>query len=531
MEIEGHAFPEALRLLADRAGVVLRREDPNLQSLRNRLYGLNEEAASLFEGVLKKEPLVLAYLKARGLTDDTQKTFRIGFAPRRWDFLLSTLIPKGFQREELAQAGLIIQSPTRTSWYDRFRSRIIFPIADAGGRVVGFGGRIFTDPSTSSTPHAYSTGQTPAPQEDAAKYINTPQTPIYDKSHVLYGFDKAKHAIRTQDCVVVVEGYMDCVMSHQAGVTHTIAVSGTALTTPQLVILKRLCATIITSFDTDGAGDSATKRSLSLAAAHEFTRKVAVIPSGKDPADAVHDDPERWREAVKNAKPVVEFFFQKAFATYDPDTAEGKKQIGALVFPYITELTDAIEKAHWVGKIAERFNVKEEAVWEELSKERYQASLEPPIGQNAPAATFAPIARALSRRELLEERFLTALAAVDDATRTQVLGSHRVVFRSAGHSELFRMVAGETPELERTPALKEQLALLRLKGELLAQMTATLDRELASCVRELEKDQLKEALGEVAGALRQQEASDTNSDTEPLLRKFRDLSQQLQQLA
>src|SRR3989344_3995694 len=321
MQIEGIEFPEALELLAKRTGVELRRENPKLRSERTRLSQLVEDAARIFESVLhaSKTPeqitAPLAYLKKRGLADETIKAFRLGYAPDSWDFLMNALSKRGYRLEEIVKAGLAVKSE-QGSRYDRFRNRITFPISDASGRVVGFSGRIFdqidkADQSASGLGETadknsfikHSDSSTSPVLSAPAKYINTPQTLIYDKSKILYGFDKAKEAIRKENAVVLVEGQMDVVMSHQAGIKNTVAVSGTALSTDQLRTLKRLSNTIVSSFDRDAAGEIATKRSLDLAAALDVERKVAILPSGfKDAADAVLKDPEIWRRAVAEAK-------------------------------------------------------------------------------------------------------------------------------------------------------------------------------------------------------------------------------------
>ena len=227
-KIEGVDFPEALEILAKRAGIQLTREDPKLSSERKRLYDICEVATKYFEKQFKENGAVEKYMKDRGVSDETLRSFRVGFAPDGWRNLMAHLLEKGFRAEDAERAGLAIkiQNQSRSSqsqnpFYDRFRGRIIFPIADGTGRIIGFGGRIFEAGTKQNS--AVST---------EAKYINSPQTPIYDKSRVLYAFDKAKQEIRKQNVCILVEGYMDTIMSHQAGFTNTVAVSGTALTEP-----------------------------------------------------------------------------------------------------------------------------------------------------------------------------------------------------------------------------------------------------------------------------------------------------------
>ncbi len=526
MEIEGHDFPEALRMLAARTGVVLKREDPAIRSERNRLYDLCEEAAKIFERNLALTPAVKSYLVKRGVKEETMKEFRIGFAPQSWDFLLRALDQKGFRKEELEKAGLAVKSEDRSSWYDRFRSRIMFPITDANGRVIGFSGRIFASPSESLTKEgreSASGGETSNAAKVEAKYVNTPGTLIYDKSKVLYGFDKAKQEIRAKNQVVVTEGQMDCVMSHQAGVKNTIAVSGTALTSQQLKTLKRLCETLVSSFDTDAAGESATKRSLALASQFEFECKVAVIPSGKDPADAVKENPEAWILAVTEAKPVVEFYFTKALQEKNAKTATGKKEIAAMVLPWIRELGNEIERVHWIKTLAEKLAVGEEAVWKELRKD----------GSPAPVSAKEEegIASAPKRRDLLEERLLALLPLVGEEVKNQNLQNHYLTFTSSLHQELFGILSEEGKMLVASPELLKQLEIFRFKGEVLAQMVSDPAREFLLCKRELEKECVKERLLVLGEEISKKEKEGNQTAITTLLQDFRLLSERLKEFS
>ena len=535
MKIEGLDFPEALRLLAQRAGVVLKREDPAISSERNRLYDLCEEATQTFEKNLSLTPIVQSYLKKRGVTENTRQEFRLGFAPQSWDFLLKALTQKGFRKEEIEKAGLAIKSEDRSSFYDRFRSRIIFPITDSNERVIGFGGRIF-QPSPNTQP-----------MTNEAKYVNIPNTLIYDKSRALYGFAKAKNEIRSQNQVVVVEGYMDCLMSHQAGVKNTIAVSGTALTNEHLKMLRRLCDNLISSFDTDQAGEQATKKSLALAAQFDFERKIAAIPSGKpsntiltaaedgkneivkvdilnkDPADLVLLDPQLWIKAVAEAKPVVEFYFAKMAREKNPNTAQGKKEIAAVLLPLLTELKNEIEKAHWVNKLAEFLEVREETIWKELGKKEdprasYQKTNEKEI-KTLP-----------SRRELLEERLLTLLTVIKKELWERELKDHAIVFTSTLRQNLFEVLQNETTSIAVTADLKNEMNVLKFKGEALREISKNPEEEFMLCQRELERESIKEELLKIGAAVERLEKQNKAGEITSLLQSFRSLSEKLKTL-
>lgn len=532
MEIEGHDFPEALKLLATRAGIALTREDPRIRSERNRLYDINEEAARIFQQCFLAHTEAQKYIAQRGLTSETVTKFRIGFAPPSWDFLLNTLIKKKFTKEEIEHAGLAIKNQEKGSWYDRFRSRIMFPIADASGRVIGFGGRIFFEPTGGSQ---QLTGE--------AKYINTPQTMVYDKSSVLYGFDKAKQDIRGCNQVVLVEGYMDCVMSHQAGMTHTVAVSGTALTSRQLQMLKRLCDTMICSFDTDAAGESATRRSLALASEFDFERRVTHIHMGKDPADAVLENPDLWREAVAQAKPVVDFYVEKAFSEYDPATAVGKKAIADMVLPFVGDLFDAIEQDHWVKQLARRLDVSEESIRSELGRKPGLTAVRPGGSSGImPSDSRIQTNEALSigmesrhkegRRELLEEMFLTLCAMVPEAMRERELKEHHIIFRSAEKQNIFALISSTASfGVAASPSAAQDLKMFTFKSEIIGRDIHNVKQEFLICKRQLEQECIKEKMQERQAEIAQKEKEGSHEAVTGLLQDMVNLNKILKQLS
>ncbi len=527
MEIEGHDFPEALKLLAERAGIVLRREDPALRSERNRLYDLCEEAAKIFERNLSLTPAVKIYLQERGMKEETVREFRVGFAPQSWDFLRKALGQKGFKKEEVEKAGLAIRSEDGSSWYDRFRSRIMFPITDANSRVIGFGGRIFAPPAEVLAQAGIARPSPAKATEGVAKYINTPQTLIYDKSRVLYGFNKAKEAIRSKNEAVVVEGYMDCIMSYQAGVKNTISVSGTALTPQQLKTLRRLCGTIISSFDTDSAGETATRRSLALAAEFDFERKIASIPAGKDPADAVKENPVFWQEAVEKAKPVVDFYFEKSFRAKGTLGVSEKKEISALLLPLISELSNEVEKAHWVSEVSRKLGVPEEAIRKELKRKPGEKAT---YGVRDGASEGGTV-RLPTRRELIEERLLALLTVLKDSARFEGLEGHHLTFASGVNAELFGLFQAGVASVKPAPHLAGPFDLLRFKGEVLAQMTPDVEEDFYTCRRELEKECIRENLLKLGEEIERKEKEGNATLVTSLLRDFRALSEKLKTIS
>lgn len=513
MKIEGIDFPEALRLLAQRAGVVLKREHPALRSQKNRLYDICELAASLFQYALKQNPAVQSYIKSRAVNDATVNTFRLGFAPHSWDFLFRQLTKRGFSPEEIEQAGLAIYSEDRKSWYDRFRSRIIFPIMDNNGRVIGFGGRAFGNSQTD-------------PKE--AKYINTPQTLIYDKSRVLYGFSEAKESIRKSRTAVIVEGYMDCILSHQAGVKNTIAVSGTALTREQLRTLRRLAERIITSFDTDEAGDSATRRSLNLIYEFGFDTHIALIPSGKDPADTVAQNPQLWINAVRQPKRVIEFYFQQTFQKFDPTKAEGKNSIAKVLFPFIAELASEIERAHWIGMLAQKLDIPEQAVWTEFEQATKSSSRSQLRTKSDTPATNHSYNQD-QRQKMLTERCIALISILPRDKQINYLKNIDFKFFNPFYKRILTALKKAEQE-SYPPEIKEELLRLQFQGEIISQNLENIDKEIDKCIKELEKIYIKDELARVSKQIRDCERQGTQ-DIEDLLTKFHTLSQKLREPA
>ena len=382
-EFEGLDFRGALKLLADKAGVPLEHFNPEEEGKKEKLYRIMEEATRYFENNLLKNPEekqsshgagkeVLEYLNGRGLTEKSIKDFRIGFARNEWRGLHEELKSK-FSDKELEEAGLIKTPSAQESTsplprgregggvpYDRFRDRIMFPIADSSGRIIAFSGRIFVDDGKS------------------AKYLNSPETPIFSKSAVFYGLDKAKDSIRKNNFSILVEGQMDLILSHQAGYKNTIATSGTALSdatvskeniVSNLGLVRRLTPNIVLAFDGDTAGANASNRAGRIALSLGMDVKVANIPEGVDPADLISKSgTDTWREAIKNSKHIIEFLLNKTLQNSGNDARKVGKEIKEKVLPYVDMLESAIDKAHFIKKISTESNIPENALKDDLQK-------------------------------------------------------------------------------------------------------------------------------------------------------------------
>ncbi len=356
-QFEGLDFMGALKILAEKAGVPLVFEKSETKNEKERMYMIMEESTKFFENGLKDSKEAKDYLYKRGLKDKTIQDFRIGYIKDEWRLLYEYLKNKKYSDNEIEKVGLI-KKPEQANkgYYDRFRGRIIFPISDSSGRIIAFSGRILHDDGKS------------------AKYLNSPDTPLYNKSTVLYGIDKAKQDIRIKNYTILVEGQMDLVLSHQAGIRNTVAVSGTALADTltskenvinNLGIVKRLSTNIILAFDSDSAGRRATRRSAEIALSLGMDVKIANIVEGKDPADLVLKDPEEWKNVLRNAKPVVEFQINRVMDEVKEKKIDPRK-IPALirenVLPFIGAIGKNMDKSYFINMIKEKTGISEEAI-------------------------------------------------------------------------------------------------------------------------------------------------------------------------
>lgn len=355
MKMEGMEFPEALELLANKAGVTLPAFDGAKISLRKRLYEVNDLAARFFRSsllLLPQAQVARDYVAKRGVDDLTADVFRIGYAPDGWTNLSDALKAKGVTEDELLQAGLAAKREKGSGVYDRFRHRVMFTITDVHGNIVGFTGRILVDDKTQ------------------AKYVNTSETLVYKKSTVLYGLDKAKGEVRRQDLAVIVEGNMDVVSSHQFNVMNVVAASGTALTSEQLSLIKRFTSNLAIAFDQDAAGKAATLRGLDLARSQDFSIKIITLPpeAGKDPDEAVRKDPQIWRTAIAQAISIMEWVYRQAFRGRSLQDPDDKKLIAQEVLSEVRRIVDPVERDHWLKRLGQDLGVSEGALSEALRK-------------------------------------------------------------------------------------------------------------------------------------------------------------------
>lgn len=353
-EFEGLDFLGALKVLAEKAGVVLERQNKDNRNREERFFNCLEEAALFFEEKLSKNDDAKKYLADRGLSKKTISEWRLGFAPDDWHALETYLKNKGFSGEEVFKVGLVktsIKEDSSGNFYDTFRRRIIFPIFDGAGRAIAFSGRIFNG------------------DENEAKYLNSPETELFKKSEVLYGFNRAKGAIRKFDFSILVEGQMDLLMSHQAGYHNTVASSGTALTVGHVSRLKRLSENLLIIYDSDRAGLSASERAFTLALSMGMNVKIGKLPSGSDPADLIHKDFPQWKKTIANASHIVSFVWNNILE----EKLEREKfvsQFKKKVIPLLRALQSDAEKSRLISdlKMTIATGIREDHLWEEIKK-------------------------------------------------------------------------------------------------------------------------------------------------------------------
>lgn len=389
-EVEGVDFSGSLKILADRAGVTLTHKKGESREKYDKLYKILDEATSFYEMNLLENKDAMKYLESRGVTKETIQDWRLGYAPNEWRKTLEHLKSKGYSEQDIKLVGLIkvTENDKGKRFYDTFRNRIMFPLFDTTGRVIAYSGRIL------------------AKDTDAPKYVNSPETPLFNKSEVLYGLDKAKTSIRRQDYAVLVEGQMDVVMSHQSGVKNTVASSGTALTELQLGKLKRYSSRLIVAFDSDRAGFAASAKNAEMGMKVGFDVKVAPIPKDSDPADMLEEGLEGYKEVLANSQHIVDFYVDRILEE-EKDKRTIARRIRVEVLPLIVNVKSSIEKAHFVQRVSERTNLPEDAVWDDFKE---LGKTPAPEYTRRNESTDEPSVNNISRRDSIIKELYSILA-------------------------------------------------------------------------------------------------------------------------
>lgn len=373
--MEGVDFKGALKILADKAHVELVPVSPEKKNERDRLYAAMEDATVYYEATFTANTDARAYVLKRGVSEATIKSWRIGCVggpPQGWALTRDALKQKGYTDTELLKAGLIKQSEKGKDFYDVFRNRIMFPLCDPSGRVVGFSGR------------------TLEVGDNIPKYVNSPETDLYKKSDLLFGYDKAKQGIRHFDFSLIVEGQFDVVMSHQAGYTNTVAVSGTALTEAHVEQLQRLSNNVVLALDADRAGIAAVKRSADIMLRRGLDVKVASLP-GKDPADIVLSDVKEYKKAIGSSVHVIQYLLGVLASKNLPERTF-KLQAREEILPFILLLPNKIDQDHFEGIVAETLKTTKEAIHFEVER-LAEGKKATPVHESEKRAVVSPAAQ------------------------------------------------------------------------------------------------------------------------------------------
>ncbi|MBI4276802.1 DNA primase [Candidatus Uhrbacteria bacterium] len=379
MKRDGLDFRETLELLATRAGVVIEQYDPSRMSQKSALYEILERAARWYTALLRSREGEEAriYLASRGITDDVIDRWGIGFAPEAWDRLATELAGTKYRHEDIVASGLVILRPKERSvrngipFYDRFRNRIMFPVRDLQGRIVAFGGRVMSGRADNADKAVN------AEKHEEPKYINSPETPIYEKGKILFALDRAKHAIRSANVAILVEGYMDAITAHEAGYANVVATSGTALTPHHVEILKRHTDHLALAFDEDPAGRTAVERGIDAALRAGVSVAVLSIPAGKDPDECIRTDRAAWDRAVATTQPFMDYLFDRTIAGRDCTLVDEKKRVAKILLTTIAKIADPVEQTHYLQKLGRLLQVSEEILRTALPKTVASISMTP----------------------------------------------------------------------------------------------------------------------------------------------------------
>lgn len=514
MKIEGIEFGDALRILAKRAGVELKHShtDLKLKTERQRLYEVCELSCSFFEKQLEASVVgreAKEYLLKRGIRNESIKKWRLGYSPDTWSGLSDYLIGKGYTRQEIVKAGLAIEKQGKQDSYDRFRGRIIFPIFDLNSQVIGFGARVFP---------AHGGSASGGKNEVIAKYINTPQTLLYDKSNLLYGLNFAKLFVRKNNQIVLTEGYTDTIMCHQAGFENTVATSGTALTQQHLSILKRYTDNLILAFDMDSAGQNATKRGIDLAQEKDFNIKVIETYGAKDPADIILENSAKWQEVLEKAKPIVDYYFDSAFLKNDRSRPEGKREIAGAVLPVIKRIANKIEQAFWIQKLSQKLDIREELLISELEKINL-----PKIGDEKLGIKNSVGAKQDSRKTMLEDKIISLL--LKNPENINLVEEQYQQFFSENTKNILQKIKEKGKDVFLDLEFKSFADTMALKAEVDYQDQG--EEEIPLCLLELKTLELKEKLAKISSQIRVAEQDGNHEKLKELMAQFNAISKEL----
>jgi DNA primase len=493
MQYEGLGFPEAVRLLAERAGVKLEKAGPAGPSrqLTDRLKQIHKAAAALYAQRLLKEPdseAARKYLAERGLDLAAARELGLGFAPESWDFVRTALLRQGFEISELEAAGLIKRSAEDSGrYYDRFRNRLLFPIADPYGTVLGFSGRTLGD--------------------DPAKYINSPDSPIYHKGRQLFGLHLAREAIKEQGWLLLVEGNFDCVMPWSRGIKNVAAPLGTSLTSDHARLIKRYTDRVVLLFDQDPAGQSSQRRAAELLLAEGFEVRIATLDRHKDPADAVlHEGADALRKQLDAAEQAVLFYARHAAEQALDGTPRSRARAVASVLPLIEKILDPIERAESLAYVARQLGVDEKLVRSELKRKEVRSERVEPQAAAASEPVDELERRLLRALALHPELIVQFLERHDASELRSGLARELLGVLSALHSEVRSASTSELLDRIESQQLRERVAAWVFEAQELH--TVDLVADFHGCLADLRQRKLHKEIQDLMRRLREAERAE-----------------------
>ncbi len=503
-KMEGLDFAGALKILAEKAGVELVHESKEVRDKRTRLYDALEKSKNVYQLFIKQHDEVIKYLEDRGITQESIDRFDVGFAKDEWRSLYEYLKKEGYTEGDLLDAGLIKKAQNdngkeNSRHYDTFRGRVMFPIHDSAGRAIAFSGRILPSLDEGKT----------------GKYINSPETALYNKSKILYGYDIAKGGIKKFDFSVLVEGQMDVVMSHQAGYVNTVGVSGTALTRNQLTLLNRLSENIVMAFDPDRAGLASAGKGAALALSMGMDVKVAHLPDGVDPADLIKEDKDKWKKAIKDSVHIVEFYITH-LRSLGYDDRKFKLKVQEIVLPFVTQIKNTIDQNHFIQLVARETGVSEDVIRSEV--ERITSNIEK---QDTKVSTEVEVKSdgGILQRSSTEEK-LAQIILWQDSLESPAIDTEAV-------RNSFEAVVGKDhiKELLDISESKKQQDIFKI--ELLYEKDQQLKEDVDELLHHLTYRLTKRELEETIAGLRKAESVGDTATSSKLLEKSKEIADKL----
>jgi DNA primase len=512
MRIEGCAFPEAVRIVAEKSGipvpVVDETEDhKKIAHERETVLRLNEWAAEFFDINIKDETegaRARDYVQARGITEETQSLFRIGYAPDSWDALTNYLKERGATTDEISSSGLAVLKDAG-GFYDRFRGRVMFPITDSQGRVIAFGGRVMG--------------------EGEPKYLNSPETALYTKGRNLYNLSLAKNEIRGAGYAILVEGYLDCIIPFQGGVHNVVASLGTALTDSQVRLLRRYMdqPQIIVNFDPDSAGQAATMRSIEMLLVEGFKVNILRMPTDEDPDEFVRSHGvEEFRALLKTTQPYIEYIIDMSVASHDTSRPSGKVEAINSILPHLARMRDKVARADYADQIADRLKVDSRVIREELRH----------VATNRQQALDPKRLRAAQETTVAERQLLELMLADADVRRAMISNLKEEDYSELATGAIFGAIIrlsseGQEPDFqniwERVEREEERAMLPALLMSDLAWAGGndfdTLFKQATEAISSLRRRQLERRLDLIQMEISQAER---DQDTERVLRLWQE---------